>query len=96
MEGVPKGISVDEVEEALMGLPGVLDTHDLHIWSLTSGRNIATTHLVIAEDADHQAIIDAANRTLANRFGIHHVTIQVEHDELANKCNPCGPAAAVG
>ena len=76
--------------------PGVLDAHDLHVWSLTSGRNIATTHLVIAEDADHQGIIDAANRTLAEKFSIQHATIQVEHDELANKCNPCGPTAAVG
>jgi cobalt-zinc-cadmium efflux system protein len=96
MEGVPKGISIDEVTDALKALPGVLDAHDLHVWSLTSGRNIATTHLVIAEDADHQRIIDAANRALAERFAISHATIQVEHDELANKCNPCGPAAAVG
>ncbi|UCH28587.1 MAG: cation transporter [Myxococcales bacterium] len=96
MEGVPKGISLEEVTEALKALPGVLDAHDLHVWSLTSGRNIATTHLVIAEDADHQGIIDAANRTLADRFAIQHATIQVEHDELANKCNPCGPTAAVG
>jgi cobalt-zinc-cadmium efflux system protein len=96
MEGVPKGISIEDVTAALEELPGVLDAHDLHIWSLTSGRNIATTHLVIAEGADHQGIIDAANRTLAERFGIKHATIQVEHDELANKCNPCGPAAAVG
>lgn len=96
MEGVPKGISVDEVNDALKSLPGVLDAHDLHVWSLTSGRNIATTHLVIAEEADHQGIIDAANRTLAEKFSIQHVTIQVEHDELANKCNPCGPTAAIG
>jgi cobalt-zinc-cadmium efflux system protein len=95
MEGVPKGISVDEVTVALTALPGVLDAHDLHVWSLTSGRNIATTHLVIAEEADHQGIIDAANRTLAERFAIAHATIQVEHDELANKCKPCGPTAAV-
>ena len=96
MEGVPKGISLEEVAEALKGLPGVLDAHDLHIWSLTSGKNIATTHLVIEEDADHQAIIDAANHTLAKRFGIQHVTIQVEHDELANKCKPCSPKVATG
>ena len=96
MEGVPKGISVDDVAAALKGISGVLDAHDLHVWSLTSGRNIATTHLVIAEDADHQTIIDAANRTLAERFAIAHATIQVEHDELANKCNPCGPTVAVG
>ena len=96
MEGVPKGISIDEVTGALMGLPGVLDTHDLHVWSLTSGRNIATIHLVIADDADHQGIIDTANRTLAERFSISHATIQVEHDELANKCKPCAPAAAAG
>ena len=96
MEGVPEGISVDEVTGALLALPGVRDAHDLHVWSLTSGRNIATTHLVIADDADHQGIIDAANRTLAERFAISHATIQVEHDELATKCNPCGPAAAEG
>jgi cobalt-zinc-cadmium efflux system protein len=96
MEGVPKDISVDDVAAALRGISGVLDAHDLHVWSLTSGRNIATTHLVIAEDADHQGIIDAANRTLAERFAIAHATIQVEHDELANRCNPCGPTAVVG
>ncbi len=96
MEGVPKGISIDEVTDALKELPGVLDAHDLHVWSLTSGRNIATTHLVIAEEADHQRIIDDANRTLSERFSIDHATIQVEHDELANKCNPCGPTAALG
>ena len=96
MEGVPKGISIEEVTSALKALPGVIDAHDLHVWSLTSGRNMATTHLVIAEDADHQHIIDAANQTLAERFAITHATIQVEHDELANKCNPCGPTAAVG
>ena len=96
MEGVPKGISIDEVTDALKELPGVVDAHDLHIWSLTSGRNIATTHLVIDEEADHQRVIDQANRTLSERFSIAHATIQVEHDELANKCNPCGPTAAVG
>ena len=96
MEGVPKGISIDEVTAALEALPDVLDVHDLHVWSLTSGRNIATTHLVIPEDADHQSVIDGANRMLAERFAIQHTTIQVEHDELATKCNPCGPTAAVG
>jgi cobalt-zinc-cadmium efflux system protein len=94
MEGVPKGISIDEITEALNDLPGVLDAHDLHVWSLTSGKNVATTHLVIVEGADHQGIIDAANRTLADRFSIQHATIQVEHDELATKCNPCGTSYA--
>ena len=94
MEGVPRGISIQEVTEALEGLPGVRDAHDLHVWSLTSGRNIATIHLVIDEDSDHQGIIDAAHRTLADRFAIQHATIQVEHDELASQCNPCNPSAA--
>ncbi len=96
MEGVPKGISVDDVTKALKELPGVLDAHDLHVWSLTSGRNFATAHLVIREDADHQKAIDDANRILAARFAIQHATIQVEHDELASQCNPCGPTAAAG
>lgn len=96
MEGVPKGISVDEVASALRELPGVVEAHDLHVWALTSGRNIATVHLVIVADADHQRIIDAANRILADQFTIEHATIQVEHDELATRCNPCGPTTAVG
>jgi len=96
MQGVPKGISIEAVTTALRELPGVLDAHDLHVWSLTSGKNIATAHLLIAKDADHQRVIDAANRALAHHFGIHHATIQVEHHELASQCNPCGPAAAVG
>jgi len=94
MEGVPKGISIEDVATALKELPGVLDTHDLHVWSLTSGRNIATTHLIIAEDADHQGIIDAASRTLASQFAIAHATIQVEHGELASQCNACGSVAS--
>lgn len=96
MEGVPKGISIDDVSAALKELPGVLDAHDLHVWSLTSGRNIATTHLVIHEDADHQKVIDDAIHVLASRFAIEHATIQVEHNELASQCNPCGPTAATG
>jgi cobalt-zinc-cadmium efflux system protein len=90
MEGVPKGISIEEITEALTELQGVMGTHDLHVWSLTSGRNVATAHLIITENADHQGIIDAANRMLASRFSIHHATIQVEHDQLASQCHPCG------
>jgi cobalt-zinc-cadmium efflux system protein len=92
MEGVPKGISIEDVASTLKELPGVLDAHDLHVWALTSGRNIATTHLVIAPEADHQRIIDDANRVLADRFAISHATIQVEHDELATRCNACESA----
>jgi cobalt-zinc-cadmium efflux system protein len=90
MEGVPKGISIEEITEALTELQGVMGTHDLHVWSLTSGRNVATAHLIITENADHQGIIDAANRMLASRFSIHHATIQVEHVQLASQCHPCG------
>ena len=96
MEGVPKGISIEDVTSSLRALPGVLDTHDLHVWSLTSGRNVATAHLIIEQDADHQVIIDAANRTLATHFAIEHATIQVEHAALASQCNPCGPATSTG
>ncbi|MBT8450860.1 MAG: cation diffusion facilitator family transporter [Deltaproteobacteria bacterium] len=96
MEGVPKGISVEDITSALRELPGVLDTHDLHVWSLTSGRNVATVHLIIAPEADHQGVIDVANRTLATQFAIEHATIQVEHDALASQCNPCGPAPSSG
>lgn len=94
MEGVPKGLCIEDIMTALKEISGVQDAHDLHVWSLTSGKNIATAHLIIAEDADHQNIIDEANRTLADRFAIRHATIQVEHEELASRCDPCGSTVA--
>ena len=89
MEGVPKHIDLQKVNETLCALPGVVDVHDLHIWSLTSGRHVATAHLAINKGVSHQAVVDASHKALTGDFGIHHTTIQVEDVDRSVHCNPC-------
>ena len=93
MQSVPRHIALEDVIGALEEQPGVVDVHDLHIWSLTSGRHIATTHLVVTGTIDPQAVISAARRLLSERFDIDHTTIQVESSDSRISCNPCDPPA---
>jgi len=85
MEGSPEGIDPVEVEEALKSIKGVLEVHDLHIWSLSVGTPSLCVHLLAETDA--QKVLESCHSTLAERWSIYHTTIQVEskRDQLA--CN---------
>lgn len=83
----PAGIHPDEAEQALADIAGVIEVHDLHLWTLTSGMNVATAHLVTAVAAtddpvdrqtDTNQILSAAAAVMRDRFGIDHATLQVE------------------
>jgi cobalt-zinc-cadmium efflux system protein len=76
----PAGMDADTVALALAGVPGVSDVHDLHVWTLTSGMNVATAHLVTAEHADAHGVLDQAMQVMRTRFGVEHATLQVEPD----------------
>jgi cobalt-zinc-cadmium efflux system protein len=78
LEGTPIGFDLAGLERALRALPGVVDTHDLHVWTITSGIDAMSGHLVIADDADQQAVLVAARTVLHEDFGIDHTTIQIE------------------
>ncbi|TVY07669.1 cation diffusion facilitator family transporter [Paenibacillus cremeus] len=78
MEGTPPHIDANEVRQALEQLPGVLDVHDLHIWTISSGLDSLSGHLLIEAEADSQVILKQAVATVERRFRIHHVTIQIE------------------
>jgi cobalt-zinc-cadmium efflux system protein len=80
MQGTPRGMRLEEVEECLLGIEGVRQVHDLHIWTLTSGRYQLSAHLVICGDNEPHAIIDAAQTRLRERFGIGHTTVQVDRE----------------
>lgn len=75
---VPAGIQVDEVSADLVRVDGVVDVHDLHLWTLTSGMHVATVHLVTADDADSHGVLDRAREVLRERYGVDHATLQVE------------------
>jgi len=75
---IPEGMTLAEVVADLESVPGVSDIHDLHIWTLTSGMNVATAHLVVANGVPAQNVLTDAHRVLAERHHIEHATLQVE------------------
>jgi cobalt-zinc-cadmium efflux system protein len=82
MEGVPSHLSIKDVRESLLATPGVRNIHDLHLWSLAGERPLLSAHLVADGSLDVADILRAATRTLVQRFGITHATLQVEPPEL--------------
>ncbi|PUA43692.1 cation transporter [Pseudomonas protegens] len=79
LQGVPDGVDIEQVEQAIRGVPGIGDVHDLHIWALTSGKNVLSAHLVAhLPGRDEQAILAEVTELLQERFDIAHVTLQVE------------------
>ena len=74
----PAGIHPPDAEAALRGVADVVDVHDLHLWTLTSGMNVATAHLVCRDGADPTQVLTEAASVLRERFSIEHATIQVE------------------
>lgn len=77
-QSAPPGIDPDDARVRLAGVPGVVEVHDLHLWTLTSGMNVATAHLVSAQDVDTAEVLVAASTVLRDGFGIDHATLQVE------------------
>lgn len=78
LEGTPSDVDLTEVERTLTGLPGVAGAHDLHVWSLTSGKHLLTAHVAVAPGADRDAILTDLKALLRERFGFDHTTLEVE------------------
>ncbi|MDT9692564.1 cation diffusion facilitator family transporter [Streptomyces sp. P9(2023)] len=74
----PAGMDPADVADDLASVDGVKDVHDLHLWTLTSGMNVATAHLVTADGANNHAVLDQARDLLRDRHGVAHATLQVE------------------
>lgn len=81
MEGTPEKIDFEEVVETLRSIPGVIDIHDIHIWSLTSNRNAMSGHIIVDGNLtvkESQAIIHMIEDLLDKKYRIGYVSIQVE------------------
>jgi len=77
-QNVPTGMEVADVSRDLEAIVGVVDVHDLHLWTLTSGMNVATAHLVTTDRTEPHAVLDQARVVLRDRYAIEHATLQVE------------------
>ena len=89
LQAAPPGTDLGAIRGDLVSLPGVVDVHDLHVWTLTSEMENASVHLVVDEGADTHGVLDQARELLQDRYHIAHATLQVEPadhrgcDELA-------------
>jgi cobalt-zinc-cadmium efflux system protein len=78
VQAAPEGLDMEQLNRALGTVPGVVDVHDLHVWTLTSEMDVATVHLMIAEAVDPHPVLDEARSILRDRYAIDHATLQVE------------------
>jgi cobalt-zinc-cadmium efflux system protein len=77
LEGVPEDVDVAEVRAAILALPGVASIHDLHVWSITSGKSSLTVHVVLSDAAhDWPTLLASIRKMLADEFKMHHTTVQ--------------------
>ena len=81
MEGAPPGLDTGAVRAALAGLDGVIDVHDFHVWTITSGFISMSAHLRIRPGADGKTILRRAHEAMSTRFEIRHSTFQIETEE---------------
>jgi cobalt-zinc-cadmium efflux system protein len=79
LEASPKGIDPDQIGRLMAAQPGVVEVHDLHVWEVTSEFPALSAHVIVEADADcHRARLELAE-LIERDFGIHHTTLQVEH-----------------
>jgi cobalt-zinc-cadmium efflux system protein len=78
LEGVPAHLDLSAIEEAITQVPGVVRVHDLHVWTLTSGREAMSAHVVVLDVRESERLLAALHAVLHTRFGIDHTTIQLE------------------
>jgi cobalt-zinc-cadmium efflux system protein len=81
LEAAPKGVDLDEVRRHIVDARGVADVHDLHAWTITSGMNVLSAHVVIDQTADPPAVLDELCRCLSGDFDIEHSTFQLESSD---------------
>jgi cobalt-zinc-cadmium efflux system protein len=91
LEGLPRGLDLKDVVSAMCDIEGVLDVHDLHIWSLGSNSHALSCHVLIADmppsQSDH--ILHKVKHVLGDRFHVHHTTVQFEHMSCAISGTGC-------
>nr|MDT0658689.1 cation diffusion facilitator family transporter [Micromonospora sp. DSM 115978] len=88
VQAAPEHLDVPAVHTRLCAVPGVSGVHDLHVWTLTSGMEVASAHLTIEPDAEVGAVLTAARNALTDEFHIEHATLQVEPAPTTGGCGP--------
>jgi cobalt-zinc-cadmium efflux system protein len=88
MESTPSHLDVDEIRDALIAVDGVREVHSLHIWTITSGLEALSAHVVVDEGRSYRDALTELRAALHDRFGVDHVTIQIEPENFAERAPP--------
>lgn len=78
LEGTPSELNIAALRESMEAISGVAGVHDLHAWSLTSGVNALSAHVVLADECEHDPVLKEVLLVLKEKFHIDHATIQIE------------------
>lgn len=78
VQAAPPHVDLQRLRADLEGIPGVVDVHDLHVWTLTSNMEVASAHLMVSEDCEPHPVLDRAQQIMKAGYGIGHATLQVE------------------
>lgn len=78
LEATPEGVDLDEVRGHMLATDSVVDVHDLHAWTITSGVNVLSAHVVVTDEALGGPVLDQLGECLADHFDIEHSTFQIE------------------
>lgn len=78
LEAAPAHLNIPALEQRILSVPGVEGIHDLHVWSITSGKESLSAHLEVASGRDHDDILTRVNEILSKEFRVSHTTLQIE------------------
>ena len=82
LESAPRGVDLADLRDHIVGIPGVVDVHDLHVWTITSGMPVMSAHVVVAESVDQMSeaheVLDRLRSCLSEHFDVEHSTFQIE------------------
>jgi cobalt-zinc-cadmium efflux system protein len=85
LEGTPAHINLAAVEDSILRTDGVSDVHDLHVWTITSGREALSAHVIHAYEVSQPELLKELRAKLHDRFGVDHLTIQMETPEFEDE-----------
>lgn len=88
LDAVPSNIKLDKVKSTILDINGIIDFHDLHLWALSTNENALSVHIITSSKASNN-ILSTLQKTLADKFNIKHVTIQVEQENENLNCEEC-------
>ena len=88
MQGTPRHLDLDEIRRAMLAVPGACEVHDLHVWTVTSGMETLSAHVVVDESRSNQQVLSQLRDALHEQFRIDHLTIQLEPRNFQERGTP--------